>query len=64
MINSVVLVMAGLAAGPLLGGVVSGLDRILTARLQARIGPPVWQPYFDVLKLFGKEKMVVNVWQA
>ena len=64
MINSAVLVVAGLAAGPVLGGAVSGLDRILTARLQARIGPPVWQPYFDVLKLFGKEKMVVNVWQA
>ena len=64
MINSAVLVILGLAAGPLLGGVISGLDRILTARLQARIGPPVWQPYCDVLKLFGKEKMVVNVWQA
>ncbi len=64
MINSLVMVIAGLAAGPALGGVISGLDRILTARLQARIGPPVWQPYFDVLKLFGKEKMVVNVWQA
>jgi len=64
LINSAVLVVLGLAAGPLLGGVVSGLDRILTAHLQARIGPPVWQPYFDVLKLFGKEKMVVNVWQA
>jgi len=63
-INSLVMVIAGLAAGPALGGVISGLDRILTARLQARIGPPVWQPYFDVLKLFGKEKMVVNVWQA
>jgi len=63
-INSLVLVIAGLAAGPALGGIISGLDRILTARLQARIGPPVWQPYFDVLKLFGKEKMVVNVWQA
>jgi len=63
-INGLVPVIAGLAAGPVLGGVISGLDRILTARLQARIGPPVWQPYFDVLKLFGKEKMVVNVWQA
>jgi ech hydrogenase subunit B len=64
LINSAVHVMLGLAAGPLLGGVVSGLDRILTARLQARIGPPVWQPYYDVLKLCGKEKMVVNVWQV
>jgi len=63
-INNAVLVLLGLTAGPLLGGVISGLDRILTARLQARIGPPVWQPYLDVLKLLGKEKMVVNVWQA
>jgi ech hydrogenase subunit B len=63
-INGLVPVIAGLAAGPVLGGVISGLDRILTARLQARIGPPIWQPYLDVLKLFGKEKMVVNVWQA
>ncbi len=64
MISGLVMVILGLAAGPLLGGVISGLDRILTARLQARMGPPVCQPYFDVLKLFGKEKMVVNVWQA
>jgi len=62
--NNAVLVIIGLAAGPVLGGIVSGMDRILTARLQARIGPPIWQPYYDVLKLFGKEKMVVNVWQA
>jgi len=62
--NNAVLVIMGLAAGPVLGGIVSGMDRILTARLQARIGPPIWQPYYDVLKLFGKEKMVVNVWQA
>lgn len=64
MTNNAVLVIIGLAAGPVLGGIVSGMDRILTARLQARIGPPIWQPYYDVLKLFGKEKMVVNVWQA
>jgi len=62
--NNAVLMIIGLAAGPVLGGIVSGMDRILTARLQARIGPPIWQPYYDVLKLFGKEKMVVNVWQA
>jgi ech hydrogenase subunit B len=63
-INTAITALAGLAAGPLVGGVISGLDRILTARLQARIGPPVWQPFYDVIKLLGKEKMVVNVWQA
>lgn len=64
MIDSAVLILIGLAAGPLLGGLVSGLDRILTARLQSRIGPPLWQPFYDVLKLWSKEKTVVNVWQA
>ncbi len=54
----------GLAAGPLLGGLAGGLDRILTARLQARTGPPLWQPYYDVIKLLAKELVVVNGWQA
>ncbi len=64
MIETLVLIPIALAVGPLLGGFVIGLDRILTARLQARIGPPPWQPFYDVLKLWCKEKTVVNVWQA
>ncbi|GAB6907474.1 Respiratory-chain NADH dehydrogenase subunit 1 [Desulfosarcina cetonica] len=56
--------VAGLLAGPLLGGLTSGLDRILTARLQARQGPPLQQPYYDVVKLLAKELVVVNAWQA
>lgn len=32
-----------------------GLLRKITARLQARKGPPIWQGYFDLLKLLGKE---------
>jgi formate hydrogenlyase subunit 4 len=32
-----------------------GLLRKITARLQSRQGPPLWQPYFDLLKLLGKE---------
>jgi len=64
MTDTAVYIFIGLIAGPLLGGLVSGLDRILTARLQSRIGPPLWQPFYDVVKLWGKEKTVVNVWQA
>jgi ech hydrogenase subunit B len=64
MINTYALILAGLVAAPLLGGLINGLDRILTARFQARVGPPVVQPFYDVVKLLGKEKMVVNVWQA
>ena len=64
MINTYALILAGLVAAPLVGGLINGLDRILTARFQARVGPPVVQPFYDVVKLLGKEKMVVNVWQA
>jgi ech hydrogenase subunit B len=62
--KTAVLALCGLLAGPLLGGIFSGLDRILTARLQSRIGPPLFQPFFDVIKLLSKEMVVVNVWQA
>jgi ech hydrogenase subunit B len=64
MINTYALILAGLVAAPLVGGLINGFDRILTARFQARVGPPVVQPFYDVVKLLGKEKMVVNVWQA
>lgn len=58
------ILLAGLIGAPIVGGLLSGLDRILTARLQSRIGPPLLQPFYDLYKLFMKEKMVVNVWQA
>lgn len=45
---------------PLVGGFLAGIDRKVTARLQGRVGPPVWQPFFDVLKLFQKENLVVR----
>lgn len=40
-----------LLVAPLLEGVL----RKLTARIQSRQGPPVLQPYYDLLKLLGKE---------
>ena len=64
MTRTVILIACGLIAGPILGGLVSGLDRILTARMQSRIGPPLLQPFYDVAKLLFKEALVVNVWQV
>ncbi len=32
-----------------------GVLRKVTARIQSRKGPPIWQPYYDLLKLLGKE---------
>jgi ech hydrogenase subunit B len=62
--RTVILIACGLIAGPILGGLVSGMDRILTARMQSRIGPPLLQPFYDVAKLLFKEPLVVNVWQV
>lgn len=46
------------------GGLLSGVDRVITARMQSRQGPPVLQPFYDVFKLFGKAHSVVNPWQV
>ena len=45
---------------PFVGTIVLGLDRIITARMQGRVGPPLFQPLYDILKLFEKEKMVIH----
>ena len=45
---------------PLVGAIIFGLDRIITARMQGRVGPPVLQPLYDIFKLFEKEKMVIH----
>jgi len=49
-----------LVAAPLLGGLLAGVDRIVTARMQSRLGPPIWQPFYDVWKLWQKENVVVR----
>lgn len=64
MVGKLVLALLAVALTPLVGGLLAGVDRRLTAWLQSRYGPPVLQPFYDVLKLFGKKKMVVNPWQA
>jgi len=63
-VGKLVLALVAVALTPLVGGLLAGVDRRLTAWLQSRYGPPVLQPFYDVLKLLGKTKMVVNPWQA
>jgi len=46
---------AGLAL--LLSPLLEGIMRKLRARLHSRIGPPILQPYYDLLKLLGKENL-------
>ena len=41
-----------------LGMLASWVDRKVTARVQWRVGPPLLQPLYDVVKLLGKETIV------
>ena len=54
------LLAAWVVVGPLLGGLITGLDRKLSARMQGRWGPPILQPFYDVAKLLQKENVVVR----
>jgi len=53
-----VLVFPGLLFTAVIGLVVSWIDRFVTARVQMRVGPPVLQPFYDVVKLMIKETCV------
>jgi len=54
-ISILLIVMA-----PIIGGLIYGFERIIRARMQRRIGPPLLQPFFDFLKLADKRKIIVH----
>ncbi len=54
------IVVLYILLAPLAGGLLAGIDRKITARMQGRFGPPVLQPFYDVFKLFEKESVAVN----
>ncbi len=49
-----------IAIAPVVGGLIAGADRIITARMQSRQGPPLLQPFYDVMKLFQKQSKDVT----
>ncbi|MCS7131659.1 MAG: NADH-quinone oxidoreductase subunit H [Hadesarchaea archaeon] len=54
--------------GLLFAGTVSlllgGIDRKITGRMQNRVGPPIWQEFLDVGKLFAKEDITPSAAQG
>ncbi|WP_291328210.1 respiratory chain complex I subunit 1 family protein [Desulfovibrio sp. UCD-KL4C] len=62
--ETLLLIIFGIIIAPILGGLISGADRKITARFQSRFGPPILQPFYDVAKLFGKVKVINNFWQV
>jgi len=49
-----------LVAAPVVGCLLAGWDRRITARMQSRRGPPILQPLYDVQKLLQKQNIAVR----
>ncbi len=45
---------------PVLGGLVYGFERVLRARMQRRLGPPLLQPFYDMFKLLDKRTLIIH----
>jgi ech hydrogenase subunit B len=56
----ILLAIVFVLVAPIIGGLVAGIDRKITAHMQGRVGPSIFQPFYDVGKLFEKENTVIN----
>lgn len=60
LLNPYFNILALILLAPFVGALIAGLDRKITARMQGRIGPPIVQPVYDIIKLLRKAPIVVN----
>ena len=58
--TQILLVVGYILLAPLIGGLLDGFDRKISARMQRRVGPPLLQPFYDVIKLFSKQVIIVS----
>jgi ech hydrogenase subunit B len=58
--NPIVYAVLFVVAAPVFGGLLAGCDRIVSARMQSRVGPPLLQPFYDLGKLLQKDARQVN----
>lgn len=56
----IILTICYILLAPLIGGLLDGLDRKISARMQRRVGPPLLQPFYDVSKLLTKRETAVT----
>lgn len=59
-----ILVICYILLAPFIGGLLEGIDRKISAKMQRRVGPPLLQPFYDVIKLFNKETINVATAQT
>ena len=57
---NIIGIVAYIILAPLIGGLLAGIDRKITARMQGRKGPSILQGFYDVGKLFSKETFTLN----
>ena len=55
MINAIFTILA-----PVLGGIIYGIERVVRARMQRRVGPPLLQPFYDFFKLMDKRPLMIH----
>jgi len=53
-----ILIFPGFVFTIVLGLVASWIVRKVSALVQWRVGPPLFQPFYDVMKLMGKETLI------
>ncbi len=58
----ILVAMGMVALGFAVGMLFNGIARKITARIQNRVGPPVYQGYLDVFKLFSKKTNISHGW--
>jgi len=58
--NPWIRILIYLVAAPVVGCLLAGWDRRISARMQSRRGPPILQPLYDVLKLWQKQNIAVQ----
>jgi formate hydrogenlyase subunit 4 len=59
-VKDIIILLATIIFAPIIGGLLTGVDRKITAHMQSRNGPPICQPFYDFFKLLGKEQLIVN----
>lgn len=61
--TTLITVILTLVLSPIVGCLLAGIDRKLTAQLQGRKGPKIRQPWYDFVKLLSKENIAVHKYQ-
>lgn len=59
MIEIILIILA-----PIFGGLIYGFERVVRARMQNRQGPPILQPFYDMLKLIDKQAFIINPYHS